>query len=36
MSFQIANILAVFVNIWFGPHQEYDKINATEIKHIEL
>ena len=22
--------------IWFGPHQEYNKINASEIKHIEI
>jgi len=22
--------------IWFGPHWEYDKIDASEIKHIEI
>nr|WP_294877305.1 type II toxin-antitoxin system HigB family toxin [uncultured Pedobacter sp.] len=22
--------------IWFGSHKEYDKINAAEIKHIEV
>jgi len=22
--------------IWFGTHQEYDQINASEIKHIEI
>jgi len=22
--------------IWFGLHKEYDKINAAEVKHIEV
>ncbi len=26
---------AIYI-IWFGTHKEYDRINATTIKHIEI